>query len=201
MVSRKQLVGFIVVLVAFLIQGIALSGAYDDVQGIELNDIIDISFDRYIDGDPTAGYDDANPFQLTVNSAYINVIFVNEMIGMKVGEVKPSIKWTVDEGGGIFTEYEYVDTKIVRLVYDATPSTSPIGQTILTIFGIILGIGIVVAAIFLYFRVIQPRFLSKKCLVCGNQASSKCSNCGLFICSECAIKGCPECGSRKYIRL
>ncbi len=201
MVSRKQLAGFFVVLVALLIQGTALSGAYDDVHGVELNDIIDISFERYINGYPDSGYNETAPFQLTVNSAYINEIFVNELIGMKVGEVKPSIEWTVDEGGGVSNEYEYVNTKIVRLVYDATPSPSPIGQTLLTILGIILGIGLVVAAIFLYFRVIQPRFLSKKCLVCGNQASSKCSNCGLFFCSECTVKGCPDCGSRKYIRL
>ena len=201
MVSRKQLVGFFVVLVAILIQGTALSCAYDDIHGIELNDIVDISFDRYINGEQTTGYDDENPFQLTVNSAYINVIFVNEIIGMKVGEVKPSIKWTVDEGGGIFTEYEYVDTKIVRLVKDFTPSKPPIGQVILTISGIILGIGTVVAVIFLYFRVIQPRFLSKKCLTCGNQATSKCAKCGLFICSECMVKGCQDCGSRKFIRL
>lgn len=201
MVSRNKLVGSFAVLVILLIQVAALSSAYDDVHGVELNDIIDISFERYIDGIPGLHKTDDDPFRLTVNPAYINVIFVNEMIGMKVGEVKPSIKWTVDEGGGIFTEYEYVNTKIVRLVKDATPETSPIGQIILTIFKVILVIGAVVGTIFLYIKVIRPRFLSKKCLVCGNQATSKCSNCGLFICSECTVKGCPSCGSRKYIRL
>jgi hypothetical protein len=201
MVSRKQLVGFFVVLVALLIQGTALSSAYDDVHGIEINDVIHISFDRYIDGIQESGYDDDNPFELIVNKAYINEIFVLEMIGMKVGEVKPSIKWTVDEGGGIFTEYEYVNTKIVRIVKDSTPAISPIGQTVLIIFEVILVIGAVVGAIFLYLKVIHPLYLSKKCLTCGNQATSKCSKCGRFICSECSVKGCPSCGSRKYIRL
>ncbi len=201
MVSHKKLVKFFIVLVTLLIQVSALSVAYDDIHGVELNDVIDISFDRYINGDATTGYPDDDPFQLTVNPAYINVIFVNEIIGMKVGEVKPSIKWTVDEGDGHFNEYEYVDTKIVKLVKDATPSTSPIGQIILTIFEVVLVIGVVVGAIFLYVKVIHPRFLSKKCLTCGNQATSKCSKCGRFICSECMIKGCPSCGSRKYIHL
>ncbi|MHA1200936.1 MAG: hypothetical protein ACTSQ4_00245, partial [Candidatus Heimdallarchaeaceae archaeon] len=79
--------------------------------------------------------------------------------------------------------------------------TSPIGQIILTIFEVILIIGVAVGAIFLYVKVIHPRFLSKKCLTCGNQATSKCSKCGRFICSECMIKGCPSCGSQKYIHL
>ncbi len=201
MVSRKKLVGSFIVLVTLLIQIAAISSAYDDVQGIELNDVIDISFDRYIDGIQESGYDDENPFELIVNKKYINEIFVLEMIGMKVGEVKPSIKWTVDEGGGIFTEYEYVNTKIIRIVKDATPAISPIGQTVLIIFEVILVIGAVVGAIFLYLKVIRPRYLSKKCLTCGNQATSKCSKCGRFICSECSVKGCPSCGSQKYIRL
>jgi hypothetical protein len=201
MVSHKKLVRFFIILVTLFIQVSALSVAYDDIHGVELNDVIDISFDRYINGDATTGYPDDDPFQLTVNPAYINVIFVNEIIGMKVGEVKPSIKWTVDEGDGHFNEYEYVDTKIVRLVKDATPPNSPIGQIILTIFEVILVIGVAVGAIFLYVKVIHPRFLSKKCLTCGNQATSKCSKCERFICSECMIKGCPSCGSRKYIHL
>lgn len=201
MVSRKKLVGSFVVLVILLIQITAISSAYDDVHGVELNDIIDISFVRYTNGVLTLNHSDANPFELIVNKAYINEIFVLEMVGMKVGEVKPSIKWTVDEGGGISNDYEYVDTKIVRIVKDATPPTSPIGQIILTIFGVILVIGVVVGSIFLYLKVIHPRFLSKKCLTCGNQATSKCSKCGRFICSECTVKGCPNCGSQKYIRL
>ena len=201
MVSRKKLVGSFVVLVTLFIQVAALSSAYDDIHGVELNDIVDISFDRYIDGIQESGYDDENPFELTVNPAYINVIFVNEILGMKVGEIKPSIKWTVDEGGGIFTEYEYVNTKIIRIVKDATPAISPIGQTILIIFEVILVTGAVVGTIFLYLKVIRPRYFSKKCLTCGNQATSKCSKCGRFICSECSVKGCPSCGSRKYIRL
>ncbi len=201
MVSRKKIVRSFVVLVTLLIQVAALSNAYDDIHGVELNDIIDISFDRYINGIQESGYDDENPFELTVNTAYINAKFVNEMIGMKVGEVKPSIKWTVDEGGGIFTEYEYVNTKIIRIVKDSTPPTSPIGQIILTIFEVFLVIGAVVGAVFLYIKVIHPRFLSKKCLTCGNQATSKCSKCGQFICTECSVKGCQSCGSQKYIRL
>ncbi len=201
MVSRKKLVGSFVVLVTLLLQVASLSVAYDDIHGIELNDVIAISYDRYINGDFKDSTDDEHPFELIVNKAYINEIFVLEMIGMKIGEVKPSIKWTVDEGGGIFTEYEYVNTKIVRLVKDATPAIGPIGQIILTIFEVILGIGVVVGAIFLYLKVIRPRFLSKKCLTCRNQATSKCSKCGRFICSECTVKGCPSCGSQKYIRL
>ncbi|MCK5304790.1 MAG: hypothetical protein KAJ72_06040, partial [Candidatus Heimdallarchaeota archaeon] len=199
MVSRKKIVRSFVVLVTLLIQVAALSNAYDDIHGVELNDIIDISFDRYINGIQESGYDDENPFELTVNTAYINAKFVNEMIGMKVGEVKPSIKWTVDEGGGIFTEYEYVNTKIIRIVKDSTPPTSPIGQIILTIFEVFLVIGAVVGAVFLYIKVIHPRFLSKKCLTCGNQATSKCSKCGRYICSESTVKGCQSCGSQKYI--
>ncbi|MHA1346016.1 MAG: hypothetical protein ACTSVO_03400 [Candidatus Heimdallarchaeaceae archaeon] len=201
MVSHKKLVGFFIVLIALLVQASALSGAYDDVHGVELNDVIDISFSRIINGEPGLSYPDDSPFQLTVNPAYINVVLVNEIIGMKVGEVKASIKWTVDEGGGVYNEYEYVNTKIVRLVSDATPSTTPIGQTILIIFEVILVIGAVIGAFFLYQKVIRPRFLSKKCLTCGTLATSKCSKCGSFICAECAVKGCPTCGSRKYIRL
>ena len=201
MVSRKKLVGFFIVLVTLLIQITAMSSAYDDVHGVELNDIIDISFVRYTNGVLTLEHSDADPFELTVNTASINEIFVLEMVGMKVGEVKPSIKWTVDEGGGIFNEYEYVNTKIVRIVKDSTPPTSPIGQIILTIFEVFLVIGAVVGAVFLYLKVIRPRFLSKKCLTCGNQATSKCSKCGRFICTECSVKGCQSCGSQKYLRL
>ena len=198
MVSVQALLRSFVVTSVLLLSIISLSSAYDDVYGIETNDIIEVSFDRKINGVEEPGYDD---YRIDVNPSQINIAFVNALLGMKIGEVKPSIKWTVDEGDGTYTEYEYIDTTIIRLIKDATPSSSPIGQIILTVFEVILGIGVVIGAIFLYLKVIRPRFLSKKCLNCGELATSKCSKCGSFICSVCSAKGCSNCGSRKYIRL
>ncbi|MBY8999386.1 MAG: hypothetical protein KGD64_00555 [Candidatus Heimdallarchaeota archaeon] len=199
MVSVQALLRSFVVTSVLLLSIISLSSAYDDVHGIEFNDIIEISVDyRIIDGEIEPGYAD---YSIDVNPSQINIAFVNALIGMKIGEVKPSIKWTVDEGGGVFREIEYIDTTIIKLIKDATPSSSPIGQIILTVFEVILGIGVVIGAIFLYLKVIRPRFLSKKCLDCGKLATSKCSKCGSFICSVCSAKGCSNCGSRKYIRL
>ncbi len=202
MVSRRKLVvGLFIISLTILTKAAIYSHAYDDVQGVEMNDIIDIAFDRTIDGHPESGYDEENPFRLTVNPDYINIAFVNEIIGMKIGETKPSIQWTVYQENGTVTEIEYLNTKIVRLVKDATPSSTPIGEIILNVFVALLVVGGLVGAFFLYTKIIQPRFLTKKCMKCGNKATSKCSKCGSFVCAECLIKGCPSCGSKKYIRL
>lgn len=201
MIFHKKLIGLSIILISLLANVTILSSAYDDIHGIEYNDIVDISFERYIDGVLNSVYDDDNPFQITINPDYINVIVVNQLLGMKVGEINPSIKWTVEQVNGTVNEFEYVNTKIVRIVKDSTPQISPIGETIITIFTVIAVIGAIVGLVFLYIKVLRPRLLRKKCMKCGKQAHTKCAKCGSFICSECSVNGCPSCGSRKYIRL
>lgn len=200
--SQIKIIGVTSILIIFLASPILALQAYDDVHGVEYDDVIEIAFSRRINDDFYENeYTIENPFELTVNENYINVVFVNALIGMKVGEVKPSIEWSVTDEYGLETEYEYIDTTIVSIVRDATPNTTPIGKIFLYIFEAILAVGVVIGAFYLYIKVIKPKFLTKKCLECGNLATSKCSKCGTHICTDCSVKGCPNCGCKKYIRL
>ena len=54
----------------------------------------------------------------------INEIFVNEILGMKLGEVKTYITWTM--GSDLI---EYYKTTILKIVLDSTPETTPTQTT------------------------------------------------------------------------
>lgn len=175
-----------------------MTKAYDDVLGVEYGDIIDVAFTSYIDGEFTNEYTEEGPFQITVNENYINRNFIEEIVGMKLGEVKPYITWTVQNNGDTST-IEYYDTKIVNIVKDISPDRS-VGRIFLIAFAVIAGLALSIGAIYIVYRM-RSRILVKKCAKCGKAATSKCAKCAFVICSECGIKGCPECGNMKFIRL
>jgi len=186
------------ILTFVLISSFSTTQAYDELLGVEYEDVIDVAFTSYIDGEFTNEYTEEGPFRVTVNENYVNKNFIEELVGMKLGEVKPYITWTVLNNGDI-NVIEYYDTKIVKIVKDSSPDRS-VGRIILIIFAVIAGLGLSIGAIYAVYRM-RSRILVKKCAKCGNTATSKCAKCAFLICSDCGTKGCPECGNMKFIRL
>ena len=172
--------------------------AYDDLLGVEYEDVIDVAFTSYIDGEFTNEYTEDGPFQVIVNENYINKNFIEELVGMKVGEVKPYITWTIQNDGEL-SVIEYYNTKVLKIVKDASPDRS-VGKIFLITFAVIAGLVLGVGAIYATYK-LRSKILIKKCAKCGNTATSKCAKCAFIMCSECGTKGCPECGNMKFIRL
>ncbi len=186
------------ILTMVLISSLSTTQAYDDLLGVEYEDIINVAFTSYIDGEFSNEYTEEGPFQVTVNENYINKNFIDELVGMKLGEVNPYITWTVQNNGEP-SVIEYYDTKVVKIVKDSSPDRS-VGRIFLIVFAVIAGLGLSVGAIYVIYKT-RSKVLVKKCAKCGNTATSKCAKCAFIICSECGTKGCPECGTMKFIRL
>lgn len=94
------------------------SFAYDENMGVEYNDVLDITFTSYINGEFQSTYAPESPFRLRVNYTLINENMVNVLIGMKLGEIKPYVSWMVET-----SLMEYYDLTVIHLVEDSTPGT------------------------------------------------------------------------------
>ena len=173
--------------------------SYNNLHGIELGDMVEISFTRYIDGEFSYEYTDDFPLEVIVSYSEINAAVVDALLGMKEGDVK-DISWDVDQLNGTINHFEYRNTKVVDITYDSTPDSQGIGRIVLIIFEVLLGIGVVIGGIYMFMK-IRKRIRLKTCSNCSNTATSKCAKCGTHICSECFGKGCNVCGSKKFIRL
>lgn len=197
-VSRSLI---ILCVVSFLITNAQLNGlAYDVIHGVEYNDVIDITFVRFIDGQFSIKYGDDGPFRITINENLYNKVFIDELIGMKLKESKLYIAWNVEQDNGSITHFEYFNTTIFNIHIDSTPEMGSVGRGFLIAFEVIAGIG---GAIGLIYGVnkLRLRLALKNCIGCSNKATSKCSKCGNYFCANCAAKACSNCGSRKFIRL
>ena len=195
--STRNLV-LLAILVMGFISSLSTTQAYDDLLGVEYEDVINVAFISYIDGEFTNNYTEEGPFEVIVNENYINKNFIDELLGMKLGEVNPYITWTVLNNGEE-SKIEYYDTKVVEIVKDSSPDIS-VGKYFLIAFAVIAGLGFGIGAIYVIYK-LRSKILIKKCAKCGNTATSKCAKCAFIICSECGTKGCPECGNMKFIRL
>jgi len=174
--------------------------AYSNLNGVEYDDVVDISFVRYIDGRYSIAYGEANPFRVKINYNELNHNVVDGLLGMKKQETR-DIDWEVELSNGTIKYYEYRDTKIVEIVEDSTPGPSiDVGKIFIIIAEVLAGIAGVVGAVFILYK-IRKRLLVKNCTSCSNKANSRCSKCGVFFCAECSVKGCSNCGSRQFIRL
>ncbi len=169
--------------------------AYDNLYGVEYDDVIDVAFESWINGIFSNSYTAEGPFRLTVSNQVINSNFTSELLGMKEGEVKPYITWiNLDED-----VIEYYDTTIVRLVKDSTPDSTLAWRIIRPILITVASLGIVIGGAYAGVKISQ-RLGIKGCSTCDNKATSKCSRCGENYCASCSSKGCNSCGSRQFVR-
>ncbi len=174
--------------------------AYDNINGVEFDDIIDISFVRYINGRYSITYSDTAPFTVKVSYNDLNHNVVDKLLGMKEQETK-DIDWEVELENGTITYYEYRNTKIVRIVVDSTPGSNiDVGRIFIIIAEVAAGVVGVVGAVYILYK-LRTRLSTKNCVGCSQKANSKCSKCNHFYCSECSVKGCSNCGSKQFIRL
>ena len=192
-IRRYSTIFFILTLVIFNI--FSSVKAYDDFAGIEYDDIVDVAFESYRNGELVIEYTPDGPLRVEVNTNAVNYHFVNELLGMKVGEKKYYITWTVDSD-----LIEYYNTTILKIVKDATPTANPIWRIIKPILIVLAVLGGIVGAIYIAPK-IKSRIVIKKCTNCNKPSKSKCAKCGYYYCEECSSKGCTNCGSRKFIRL
>ncbi len=109
----------LIIITIFMLNSICLVDSYSETDGIEYDDIIDVAFISYRNGEFVIEYTAQGPIRLEINTNAVNEYFVNEVLGMKIGEVKPYITWNV--GADLI---EYFNTTIVNLVKDSTPETS-----------------------------------------------------------------------------
>ena len=200
MVKLSRRVSSFCVFIMILFCTLPSTQAYDNISGVEYDDILDISFVRYIDGKYSVTYSDSAPFTVKINYNDLYHSVVDKLLGMKKRETK-DIEWEIRLENGTIRFYEYRDTKIVRIVVDSTPDSNiDVGRIFIIIAEVIAGIAGVVGAVFILYK-LRTRFSIKSCVGCSQQANSKCSKCGHFYCSECSVKGCSNCGSRQFIRL
>ena len=188
------------IFIVFLFYALPSTQAYDNIGGVEYDDIVDISFVRYINEKYSVTYSDEDPFTVKINYNDLYHTVVDKLLGMKKKETK-DIEWEIELENGTLQYYEYRNTKIVRIVEDSTPN-SPIniGRVFIIIAEVIAGIAGAVGAVYILYK-LRIRLSVKNCVGCSQQANSKCSKCGHFYCTECSVKGCSNCGSRQFIRL
>ena len=188
------------IFIILLFYALSSTQAYDNIDGVEYDDVVDISFVRYINGKYSITYSDAEPFTVKINYNELNHNVLDELLGMKKQETK-DIAWDVVLENGTIKYYEYRNTKIVRIVVDSTPGSNvDIGRIFVIIAEVLAGVVGVAGAVYVLYK-LRTRLSTKNCIGCSQQANSKCSKCGHFYCSECSVKGCSNCGSRQFIRL
>ncbi len=191
----------ILCVISFLITNAQLNAiAYDAIHGVESNDVVDITFVRFIDGVFSISYSDDGPFRITINPNLYNEYFINELLGMKLREPKLYIAWSVTQENGSLSRFEYFNTTVINIHIDSTPEMGSVGKGFLIAFEVIAGVGGAIALVY-FGNKLRHRLALKKCLGCDKHATSKCSKCGKFFCADCAAKACSSCGSRKFIRL
>ena len=188
------------IFIVLLFYALSSTQAYNNISGVEYDDVVDISFVRYIDGKYSITYSDAEPFTVKINYNELNHNVLDELLGMKKKETK-DIAWDVVLENGTIKNYEYRNTKIVRIVVDSTPGSNvDVGRIFIIIAEVLAGVIGVAGAVYILYK-LRTRLSTKNCAGCSQQANSKCSKCGHFYCSECSVKGCSNCGSRQFIRL
>ena len=198
--QRKRSILFLSMLVLFLVVPLTQTVAYDDNYGVEYDDLIDISFRVYYNGSIKNDYPPESPFQMRVNPTLIAEVYLNFILGMKIGENRPYVSWTTQgEEGPVFVEY--VNNTLIRVVEDSTPpGFSGTWKVIRGILYAGLVIGVISGSIYLYVK-LRPKLSSRGCINCSSRAYLKCAKCGSFTCQNCSGKGCTSCGSTKFIRV
>lgn len=187
----------------FLVLSSTYITAYDDKYGIEWGDVVDISFTRYINGKFSATWGPDDPFRVTVDDDITNINLVEALLGMKVGETKAKISWTVTAENGTVFNYDYYNTTIIRIVKDSTPSKNVVsaGRVFLIILEVLLigggAVGTIYLALFLRKKI---NVGVKRCSSCGKPATLTCAKCGALYCNECSTHGCKICKGRKFVR-
>ncbi|MHA1952516.1 MAG: hypothetical protein ACW96U_01030 [Candidatus Heimdallarchaeaceae archaeon] len=200
MTKSSRRLSLFCIFIVLLFYAFPSTHAYDNIDGVEFDDVVDISFVRYIDGRYSITYSDEAPFTVKVSYNELNHNVVDELLGMKKQETKDII-WDVELENGTIKYYEYRNTKIVRIVVDSTPSSNiDVGRIFIIIAEVAAGIVGLAGVVFILYK-LRTRLSAKNCVDCSQQANSKCSKCGHFYCSECSVKGCSNCGSRQFIRL
>jgi hypothetical protein len=187
----------------FLILPNLLVQSYDDRLGVEYDDTVNVTCTRIIDHKTWEPYIYTPDYPLTIviNPESFNENFINELLGMKLGETKELISWYVTQEDETVTLYEYHNTTIIEIVKDSTPgNSSPAGGVFLTIIKVASGIGIFALGVYGFIFILR-RLKAKSCISCSTKATSKCAKCGVYYCSNCSTKGCKDCGSTKYVRM
>ncbi|MCE7741354.1 MAG: hypothetical protein GOP50_02750 [Candidatus Heimdallarchaeota archaeon] len=169
--------------------------AYDEYAGIEYDDVVDVGFVSYRNGEFVIEYTAEGAFRVEVNTNAVNFNFVNAILGMKEFEKKPYVTWNV--GPDLI---EYYNVTIYDIVVDSTPPTSPVWKAFRTVIIVVAVLGGAVGAVYLGVK-FKGRMVLKGCSTCKNTGTSKCAKCGKHYCSDCSSKGCTNCGSRQFIRL
>jgi hypothetical protein len=169
--------------------------AYDEYEGIEYDDIVDVGFVSYRNGEFVIEYTEEGPFRVEVNTHAVNENFVNAIIGMKLGERKDLVTWMV--GPDLI---EYFNVTIYSIFRDVSTTNNIAWRIIKPILITIAVLGGLVGAGYLGIK-IRGRVVLKGCSNCGKTGASKCAKCGTYYCSDCSSKGCTNCGSRQFVRL
>ena len=103
----------------FLLNSLCLVDSYCEINGIEYDDIVDVAFISYRNGEFIIEYTAEGSFRITVDTNLIKETFINAILGMKLGETEPYIAWNIDAD-----VIEYYNTTIINIVFDSTPETS-----------------------------------------------------------------------------
>ena len=194
----KRILRYTVILSIFsilLFSSLVLVTAYDNYEGIEYDDIVDVAFVSYRNGEFVIEYTAEGSIRIEVNTNAVNHNFVNQILGMKIGDKKPYITWNV--GADLI---EYYNTTIISLFKDSTPPTSPLWRVLRPILIVVAVLGGAVGAVYLVIK-LKGRVVLKGCTSCKNTGTTQCAKCGKHYCSNCSTKGCTNCGSNKFIRL
>lgn len=126
---------------------------YDENLGVEYNDVLDVTFTSYINGELQSIYTPEAPFRLRVNSTIINENMVNELIGMKLGETKSYVSWLVETN-----LLEYYDLTVTNIVEDSTPETETTPEQT----AISMNLCITAIPLLYYFFVTKKKYSEKK---------------------------------------
>ena len=205
---------FFIIILAISIIHISLNSSAA-LPVVEEDDLVSIGYRLTVSAVLVEVYTEQNPFKGQVAFDVIRPIgLFNEVIGMKLGEVRNLIVAPVDG----FSEYDpqYGAYAGLTLYYDDLTIFEINGVHITEFenggltpgsFGfyflrVVLGLLGATASVFLIYGgyKLYPRVFGKRCAVCRTLAVGTCRKCGRIFCERCYSNGCPYCKSRTMIR-
>ena len=210
----RQISCFFIVILAISIIHISLNSSAA-LPVVKENDLVAIGYRLTISAVLVEVYTVQTPFKGQVALDIIRPIgLFNEVIGMKLGEVKNLI--VAPEDGFSEFDSEYSAYAGLTLYYDDLTIFEINGVHITEVenggitpgsFGfyflrVVLGLLGGTAFVFLIYGgyKLYPRVFGKRCAVCKTLAVGTCRKCGKVFCERCYSNGCPYCKSRTMIR-
>ncbi len=211
MINRK--LNIILVLTLIIISSVNVRlQAYNEDEGLQIGDVIEVNFDAKILGGSRDG-DVAIPNEISIleltPAAMISGLY-EALLGMKINEVKNNVFVPPEKGYTSVSHELYNQTlnlniQVLRLIHNNNFSSLSTQESKNELFDNLIfyiNIMLVLFAVFYLLLLIKQRlrkFNRVMCTFCNNFADGKCGQCGTISCRASFSSGCLNCKSNTFV--